>query len=250
MKRTIYVVLTVLVVVSSSNLASAAVVAYWNFDADFTDSASTHDLTANNGASIVAGGKIGGAASFDRALSQYARVDDTLFAIDGDFTVVAWYKTAIPDMGTERQFVFEDTNYAVSYGLRDLSGVDSGQIYTNTSTGTNFAGFAGGTSQEWHHIALTYLASSGLFTAYLDGAEAGSMTKDGTLDASTHFVIGGHRDNTGRNFHGMIDDVAVFDEVISTNYIGNLASGNPVPEPATLMLMGLGGLSLLRKRRA
>ncbi len=193
----------------------------------------------------------GGAAYFDRIESQYAQTDASPFTTDGDYSIVAWYYLNVTDViGSNRYFVFESENYAVSYGLRDLSGTDSGQFYTNTSTGAPHDEFASGDNQMWHHIAITYDASTGVTNAYLDGDSAGSVTQDGTLDPTSFLVIGGHRSGTGRNFHGMIDDVAVFDEVISTDYISHLAGGNPVPEPATLMLLGLGGLSLLRKRRA
>ena len=214
--------------ITLGNVAPMGLVAHWDFDADFTDSASMHDLTAVNGASIVAGGKIGGAASFDRSQEQYARVNETLFARDGDYTVVAWYKSNIADMGIERQFVFESENYAVSYGLRDGGGVDIGQVYINTTNGVGSYNVAGGAGVEWHHIALTHTASTGVTTAYLDGTYAGEKTLLGDLLQMSYFVIGGHRDNTGRNFDGLIDDVAVFDNVISTSYIEYLAAGNAV----------------------
>lgn len=246
------VIVTMLVAVMCwSGVVSAALVAYWDFDSDFTANDPTYDATPFNGASIVVGGKFDGAANFDKIESQYAKTDAAPFTIDGDYSIVAWYFLKVTNMiDGNRYFVFESENYAVSYGLRDISGTDSGQLYTNTSTGTNNVDFAAGGNQEWRHIAITYDASTGVTEAYLDGAFAGTFTQGGTLDPMSYLVIGGHRNGTSRNFHGMIDDVAVFDEVISTDYIGNLASGNPVPEPATLMLLGLGGLSLLRKRRA
>jgi len=48
-----------------------------------------------------------------------------------------------------------------------------------------------------------------------------------------------------RNFDGLIDDVAVFDNVVSTSYIEYLAAGNAITEPATLSLLGLGCVGLL-----
>lgn len=251
MMKRVVIVTMLAALMGWSGVVSAAVVAHWDFDTDFTANDPTYDATPFRGASIVAGGKIGGAAHFDKIESQYAQTDASPFTIDGDYSIVAWYFLNVADMiNGNRYFVFESENYAVSYGLRDLSGTDSGQVYTNTSTGTNSVGFAANGNQMWHHIAITYDASTGVTEAYLDGAFAGTFTQDGTLDPTSFLVIGGHRNGTSRNFHGMIDDVAVFDEVISTDYIGNLAGGNPVPEPATLMLLGLGGLSLLRKRRA
>ncbi len=222
------------------------VVAYWPFDTDFTDSVSAHDLTPNNGAAIDAGGKFGGAAAFDKSQSQYARVDETLFEVDSDYSVVAWYQTVTADIGTataDREFVFEDTNYAVSYGLRDLGGGDIGQVYTNTSDDVNFFNLAGAAAGQgvWHHIAVTYNAATGVTTAYLDGVYDGQMTQTGTLDPSTHFIVGGHRGGTGRNFNGLIDDMAVYNVALTPTQAFALYSGTrtPIDVMETLQLIAM-----------
>ena len=48
-----------------------------------------------------------------------------------------------------------------------------------------------------------------------------------------------------RFFNGLIDDVAVYNRALSAQEIYQIYS---IPEPATLLLLGLGGLAL-RKRR-
>ena len=66
---------------------------------------------------------------------------------------------------------------------------------------------------------------------------------DGTgFSLGTAFVIGGSQDlvfNYGRN-----------DETSETNVPVTYVGGTSVPEPASLGLLGLGGLALLRRRRA
>ncbi len=237
------------------NAVSASLVAHWSFDSDFTANNSAYDAAAVNGTTIVTGGKIRGAANFDRSQSQYLTAASPFGT--GSYTYTAWYYLDVaPITNSSRYFVLESTNdnnlvYPASYGLRKGgTGVDAnGEVYTHTDASVKSMAFNGNGNKQWHHIAVTYDASTGLFKAYLDGTLADSMTQTGTLSATTKLVIGGHRSGAGRNFEGLIDDVAVFNNVVSEDYISYLAAGNPVPEPTMLMLLAMGSLSLLRSRR-
>jgi hypothetical protein len=261
MKKFVNVVMMVVVMVFS-NIASADLIAHWTFDNDFTDvSANSFDLT-NSGASIVSGGKIGAAASFSGS-SQYASVTfatNAMFDPSEDYTVMAWYNLNISDIaaGTSsagvRYQVFESgSNYTASYALRDLDSDslgDIGQVYTQNATGaaSNMT-FSTGANQTWHHIAITYNHLTGVVNAYLDGSLANTMTRSGTLKDSTSFYVGTFRSHNGRYWNGLIDDVAVFDNIVSTTDIQYYAQGNAIPEPATVALLALGSLLFAGRRK-
>jgi hypothetical protein len=240
------------VVIVFSNAASADLIAHWSFDNDWSDSAGTFDLT-NSGASIVSGGKIGGAASFSGS-SQYASVTfatNAMFNPSEDYTVMAWYKLNIADItGSNRYQVFESgVNYTASYGLRDVSGVDYGQPFINTSDGYTNINVNPGANQQWHHIAITFNHLTTDLTAYVDGIYAGTLDYTGTLKGSTAFYVGTYRSANGRFWNGLIDDVAVFNNIVSSADIAYYAQGNAVPEPATVGLLALGGLLFARRRK-
>jgi len=106
----------------------------------------------------------------------------------------------------------------------------------------------------WHHIALTIDRlddgnDNMTVTSYLDGEVFGSTTT--TYVGNGVDVVGvGTRDieigtfggRTDRQFDGMIDRIVISDEL--------LAPGSfVVPEPATLILLGLGGVAFLHRRR-
>jgi hypothetical protein len=48
---------------------------------------------------------------------------------------------------------------------------------------------------------------------------------------------------------GLMDDLAIWDVALNVDEIQALAAGGPVPEPATIMLLGLGALTLIRRKR-
>jgi alkaline phosphatase D len=256
--------------------ARAGIVAYWDFNDNFAayGGNSAYDLTAENGASIqAAAARFGsGGADFQRALLQYAFVNNaTVVASGSDFSYSAWYYLDLENIPntTDRYFVLEATNtsgatpnrvYPISLGLRDLSpeGTDEvAQVYTsidNGSIGTN-ASIPTVPNKTWYNMIVTYDASAQDITFYFNGTSFGTTTLTGAVDAADRLVVGGHRTGTGRNWEGYIDDVAIWDEVISSTEIARLQTQPvvPVPEPSALALCGVAAAGLgfagVRRRR-
>ena len=104
---------------------------------------------------------------------------------------------------------------------------------------------------EWHHLVVTRNGTNVLtdVAVYVDGV-AMSQTALGTGSMSTADAIriGARADGTQRADGGM-DEVALFNTELSASDVTDLYNA-AIPEPATMTLLGVGGLlALVRRRR-
>ena len=145
-------------------------VAYYEFESDFSSSIGNVDATPLQGAVAgVAGGIVGNAMMLIPAMSlenQHMNVQIGFGDIGNPvdlgqtFTVSAWYNLVEDPMGSSsnRYFVFEsETSFDVSYGTRDLGlgvpGINDGQVFTGS--GDNF-GVEDAALPGWHHVLQVY----------------------------------------------------------------------------------------------
>lgn len=240
-------------------------VSYWSFDDDFsaTVGGSEYDLTGYGTvgtSSIASEGKFGSAVEFDRDNSEYLKtITGTTYTPGSDMTYQAWYRLDETISGYDRYFIMEtpgDNLYPISYGLRESDSVDIGQVYMipdGSSVNSYFNVAGGATTGEWHSIIVTFDAdlNGGTYAGYLDGEYAGEMSNVGVPAAGTGLVIGGSRSGAGRNFEGLIDDVAIWDRALTADEISTLQV-QAVPEPGTFSLLAAAFFSLIgfRKFRA
>lgn len=101
--------------------------------------------------------------------------------------------------------------------------------------------------QQWYHIA--FVMDGGKSDLYIDGSLAASTASLPFIAADGHFAVGGHQfDAAAGNgiLNGQIDDLHIF--TFDTGAF-NAATDLIVPEPFMLVLMGVGGLAALRRRK-
>ena len=108
----------------------------------------------------------------------------------------------------------------------------------------------------WRHYAGVYDQAAGTRQLYIDGVLDSGVNVTGETSgwAQPRFewLVSGGRDNGGSiNAFSrvMLDDIRIYDESLDTAAIRQLAG--LVPEPGTfgLILLGMGGLVGLRRRR-
>jgi hypothetical protein len=101
----------------------------------------------------------------------------------------------------------------------------------------------------WHHVAWTNTAGSNEQSIFVDGvlAISGGAGGSGGYGGNGGQTLLVGSSNNGGSFNGDLDDVRVYDEVLSGAQIEALATA--IPEPTSGILLSLASLALLRRRR-
>jgi len=140
-----------------------------------------------------------------------------------------------------------------------------GMTTTGENPGQPFVGVPNGTwyawppniltDGGWHHVVVTYAFDDVNTTAtlYIDAINQGTYVQPGAFMPPSDWedlLIGAENDQNWvyNGLIGAMDEVAYYDYVLSPEQVS--AHFQAIPEPVTIALLGLGGLALLRRKRA
>ena len=213
---------------SNSSPSLAVPLAYWPFDDQ--DPATTEDITGKhpgtlNGNPTYVAGHTAEAGDF---AIQFDGVDDfvgsgaQLLNLKDGFTMSGWVNFTVSQANRTGLF---GQNDLVEFGMSNATTM---QLWTPRAGAVNIA--FGPSSEGWRHIAVT--GDNLRQVIYIDGVEAGSGGAPAPLaNNGSSFNIGGGGiyDAANNWFNGQIDDVAVWDVVMTAETITALADGTLTP---------------------
>lgn len=246
--------------------AQASLIAYWNMDeasgniVDQVDgivgTASADGLTYGE-ASVPAGtyGSITISASVSSYFGQaiaFSRADGGSFSIpaatsilnltpggsNGSFTLMAWVNASVAPASNHRIFSTGPPN---GWGV-GLSNVDQ-VLFTGFGIVDVRSSNAPSSNNQWQHLAYTY--DNGNLEVFINGDSV--FTGSTAINAPTVSEFGiGSNSSGGDHFNGLIDELKIFDSVLSRDDIITQAS---IPEPSSALLLLPAAMIFLHRRR-
>lgn len=237
---------TITITVSNAQVSSStsftltvgtpALVARYAFEGDATDSSGNGNNGTLSGGPPFVAGRIGNQAVNFNGTNQYVTIP---IPIRTNFTIAFWVNTTANSTGT-----VWTTGLGMISG--DVAGVanDFGiSLITNGVVGfgvgnpnTTLPSAVSINNGQWHHVAVTRTSSSGLMTVYIDGVQSATTNgPTGVRDAPAAMRIGSILSGGGF-FSGSIDEVRIYNTVLSAAEINALA--NPIAAPQITSFSG------------
>ena len=175
---------------------------------------------------IAVNGISGSGLLFDGLDDFLFIASSTLLNVQEQLTLEAWFK--VSDNAQQPIIEWNDgTNSGVHmwtnvYGFQ-WGGKGTGANLVDT-TGNEFD-YVISTHDppinQWHHLAVTYNQTTGIAQVYLDGSLAQEQTLGTFIPQTSYDLYLGKRPtlSDGLHLHGLMDEVAIYDRVLTTGEI-------------------------------
>jgi hypothetical protein len=233
-------------------------VSYWDFD-DGSGTAAVDSIGGHNGTlqnftgDPWTAGQVGGALSFDGQNDHVTTLTADDFS--GARTIAGWIKRDdisrveyfIDHSGHDFLVALSSTNQII-FCPNYNSGAGAGAILTVTNISWD---------TEWHHVAVTANDTTNELEVFFDGISKGTASPSWSAPTVNDYILGKKGDHNEYYFKGSMDEVAIWDRVISGDEVlevfsygdqGQPIGGGAVPEPATVVGIAIAALGFAARR--
>lgn len=241
-RKVVYIVMFLLVLqtnYSYGQVVENGLVSYWSFDKADVQGSIVRDLFGQNDGTILGdpqhiNGSIGDAFEFDGepdAIDVGSPANGSLdFGEDKDFSMMAWIKVDNPPEldGGESTIISKGDG---GNNARILWKIKATQVFltiANESGGgpkVNFTSTMDVVDGNWHHVVVvadrsdwTRIYIDGKFDSEAGASEGTDVTTDSNMYIGASVRIG---DATRRYFVGLIDEVGIYNRVLTENQISH-----------------------------
>lgn len=187
------------------------------------DSVGGHDGTLLG--PLWVAGRVDGALHFDGADDVVEVPHASTLSLSTQFTIAAWVRNESPIFGSTHRIISKEaTGSSDSYWL----GLQGMTLWTGIGGGF-YSSSTVLVPDTWYHVAVSFDDDADELILYVNGT-AETISTSTSLTANTAPVRIGANWESGKYWHGLLDDVRIYDTVLSAAQIASLAlTGIPGP---------------------
>ena len=203
--------------------AYAELVGHWRFDGNLDDSVGGADGTFSGGSPTYVTGRIGQGIEFD-GVSQFVNLPSEN---PSAYTITLWVRPARTDAASV--IVRTSSSGQTTHWSHQLRINPDGvfQHYLWVGSERNVVGTTLVEADEWYHVAIA-AANDGTMYLYVNGEEdAASIDVAGTLwGEGDRYYVGSNSGHGMGWFQGVVDDVQIYDSVLTAEEISRIAASS------------------------